>query len=245
MSNMELKREEKTTVAHKLDYQKKKRLVAIVSILAILAVLLTLTFTIGNQLISFVSQPAEFRQWIEDCGILGELAMIGIVALQVVVAMIPGEAIEIGAGYAFGAWEGMVLCLIGGAVGSAIVYFFVRRFGMGLVEAFIPREKIQSVSFLKDAKRLNLLIFILFLIPGTPKDLFTYFIGLTPMRLWVFLLLSGLGRIPSIISSTIGGSALGTQEYEVAVVVFIITAVVSAAGLFYYWRMTRKKDNAA
>ena len=107
-----------------------------------------------------------------------------------------------------------------------------------MVEAFVSREKIQSLIFLQNTKKLNILIFILFFIPGKPKDLFTYFIGLTPMKLRTFLILSSIARIPSVISSTIGGEALGLQNYTFAIVVFILTAAISGIGLLIYRKIT-------
>jgi uncharacterized membrane protein YdjX (TVP38/TMEM64 family) len=166
---------------------------------------------------------------------------VGMMVLQVVVAVIPGEALEIGAGYAFGAWEGLLLCLIGAAIGSAIIFFFVKLLGVKMVEAFISREKINSLKFIKSSRRLNLLMFILFFIPGTPKDLFTYFAGLTPMKLHTFLMISTIARIPSVITSTIGGHALGTQQYVFAAVVFAITIIVSLIGILIYRRISKQE----
>lgn len=77
------------------------------------------------------------------------------VALQVIFAIIPGEPLEIGAGYAFGALEGTVLCVIGGLLGSLVVFAFVRTFGVRVVELFFPIEKINNLKFLKNAKRLE------------------------------------------------------------------------------------------
>ena len=122
----------------------------------------------------FLADGKTFRVWVEQQGIWGPLTLIGIMALQVVIAIIPGEAVEIGAGYAFGAIPGMFLCLAGAAVGSVIIYGLTKSFGIRMVEAFISREKLQSLKFLQNTKKLNLLIFILFFIPGTPKDPVSY-----------------------------------------------------------------------
>ena len=132
----------------------------------------------------------------------------------------------------------MLLCLVGAALGSVIIYGLTKQFGIRMVEAFVSREKIQSLKFLQNTKKLNILIFILFFIPGTPKDLFTYFIGLTPMKLRTFLILSSIARIPSVISSTIGGEALGLQNYTFAIAVFILTAAISGIGLLIYRKIT-------
>ena len=110
-----------------------------------------------------------------------------------------------------------------------------------MVEAFISREKIESIRFLHNPEKRNILVFLLFFIPGTPKDVITYFIGLTSMKLPMFLLLSSLGRIPSVITSTIVGNALGTQNYIMAVWVFVVTGLAAAGGLWGYHLLCRKK----
>ena len=162
------------------------------------------------------------------------------VMLQVVLALLPGEPLEIAAGYAFGFWEGTLLCVVGVTLASALVFLFVKRFGRRVVEVFFTAEQIASVRFLHDRRRLVLLTTILFLIPGTPKDVMTYCIGLTDMKLSTWLLIASLARLPSIVTSTIGGNALGLQNYTFAVIVFAATIAISAAGILIYRRTSRK-----
>ena len=88
-------------------------------------------------------------------------------------------------------------------------------------------------------------MFILFFIPGTPKDIMTYFVPLTHMKLGHFLLLSGVARLPSVITSTVGGNALGSGNHWFAVAVFAITAVLSAAGIWMYRRIVKRKEEKA
>ena len=86
----------------------------------------------------------------------------------------PGEPLELGAGYIFGFWEGTALCMAAGLVGTFIVVTLVRTLGMRAVELFFSREKIESMKWLQDSARFELLMFVCFLIPGTPKDVMTY-----------------------------------------------------------------------
>ena len=165
------------------------------------------------------------------------------VIFQIIVAIIPGEPLEIGAGYAFGALEGTILCLIGAVLGGAIVVLLVRRYGIRLVEVFFPREKIMSLPFMQDNRRLELLVFIVFMIPGTPKDLLCYAVGLTTLRMRDWLWISLVARIPSIITSTIGGNALGEQNYRFAVIIFAITLLISLCGILVYRHICRKENS--
>jgi uncharacterized membrane protein YdjX (TVP38/TMEM64 family) len=225
------------------DYNKRRKIVSILSFAVLAAFFTVLTILLWKPLTDTFSQPENFRSWVNSHGIDGRLAFVGIMSLQIIFAVIPGEPVEIGAGYTFGSIEGMVLCLVGAAIGSTIVFLFVKQLGIKLVEAFISREKIYSMRFLKESKKLNLLLFIVFFIPGTPKDVITYFIGLTPMKLTTFLIISSIARIPSVITSTITGDALGTQNYMLAVIVFVITAIISLIGAIVYNKISKRKQN--
>ena len=200
---------------------------------------------IGRPMLKFVREPQQFRAWVRAHGFLGKLAFIGMQVLQVVVAVIPGEPLELGAGYAFGVFEGLALCLIGVFIGGALIFAFTRYFGMKAVEAFFPKEKIESVKFLQNEKRLELIAFILFFIPGTPKDLLSYVGGLTPIKWHVWLLITTFARIPSIITSVVAGNALGSRDYKLAVIIGAATLVISAVGLTVYGVITKRRRDKA
>ena len=167
---------------------------------------------VGVPLIKFASQPEKFRVRVAAHGIGGRAAYIGMVILQVIIAVLPGEPFEIAAGYPFGAVEGTILCIIACTLGSMAVFLLVRRYGMRLVEVFFSREKLRSVHFLKTSRKRDILFLLIFMIPGTPPDLLCYFAGLTDVSIPVWLMICSLGRIPSIITSTVGGDALGTKN---------------------------------
>jgi len=198
------------------------------AVLCILAVIGIIVFR------KFFTDAELFRQWIDENYLLGVIAVILVCAVQVIVALIPGEAVEIACGYAFGAWQGALICSIGILLGSVTVILLVRRFGRKFVESLYPREKIDSLPVLNDPKKRNLLTCILFLIPGTPKDLLTYIIGLTEMSIPLYILLTTVSRFPSIIMSTVGGDAFGDGRLKTAIVFFIVAAVVSGTGYLLY-----------
>ena len=226
LRNMKIKSEEFTL--------KQKRILGIAAIILLIIFCGVVSWFIGRPMIQFVSEPEKFRIWVEESGFFGKIAFIGMVMFQVVLALIPGEPLEIGAGYAFGAIEGTLLTVIGITLGSFIVFFLVRKFGMKLVEIFFSREKISSLKFLQKSKKRDIIIFLVFFLPGTPKDLLTYFAGLTDIKPIHFLWLSSVARLPSVITSTLGGDALGTEKYVKAIVVFGITLIISGIGWLIY-----------
>ncbi len=217
-----------------------KRMLYIFSLAVFLLLFLAVAWFIGRPMIRFVREPDLFRSWVDSHGIWGSLAFIGMMVLQVVFAIIPGEPLEIGAGYAFGFWEGTLLCMIGVAIGSLLVFALVRRFGVRLVETFFSENKIHSLRFLQNSRKRDILIFFVMFIPGTPKDLLSYFAGLTDIPMARWLLITTVARLPSVVTSTVGGNAVGEQNYLFAIVVFAATLLVSALGLLIYQQLCKR-----
>ena len=218
-----------------------QKIAAITSIAVFLIVLVLLTIFVGGPIVKTLGDPAAFRAWVDARGVWGRVLFVGLIMLQVIIAFIPGEPFELAAGYAFGTLWGTLLVWIGLVLGTTIVFLFVRKIGVKAVEVFFPREKINSMKYLRDEEKLNAAAFILFLIPGTPKDLLTYFAGLTKIRLLPWIVLTSIARIPSIVTSTISGNALGVERYGLAIIVFAATSLVSGLALLLYQRVHNKR----
>ena len=217
---------------------KKSKQILALSILLLICGLVTVY--IGGPLVAFVSDAERFRIWVEQKGWIGRIAFILMLIFQVVFAFIPGGVFEVAGGYAFGAIEGTILSIIGTTLGSAAVFLLVKRYGLKLVLLFFTQEKLDSVQFMHNRKKLYLLVFIAFVIPGTPKDLLCYVAGLTEMKLGAWLTITSIARIPAITISTIGGNALGTESYGFAIGVFIFTLILSVLGIFIYRYITKQ-----
>ena len=222
--------------------ENQRKIAAVIAFIAFLAFCAVVTWFIGRPMIQFVSRPEKFRAWVDGHGIIGRLAFIGMMFFQVVIAFVPGEPLEIGAGYAFGAIEGTILCVMGITLGSLLTFMLVRKLGVRFIEIFFTYDKIKSLKFLQNEKKLGLIIFLIFFIPGTPKDMMTYFVGLTDMKISHYLLLVSAARLPSVITSTVGGDALGGENYLTAIIVFVVTALLSGAGLVGYKLYLRHKE---
>lgn len=218
----------------------RKRAAVIVGLLAVTAGLVALCVTYGPELLSFVADAPRFRAWVDEAGWMSRVAFVLANMAQVVFAFLPGEPLELGAGYAFGFWEGTLWCLVASALGTAAVMALVRTFGMRIVGLFFSPDKITSMRWLRDARRFELLLFLCFLIPGTPKDLLTYVAGLGSSSIGRIVALTTVGRIPSIVSSTLAAGAFGDGNYAGAALVAALTVVLAAAGVVAYRKLAKR-----
>ena len=225
----------------KLD--RKKGWTALVT-LAVLAVLYGLLFFfVGRPILRTLGEPEQFQRWVDDLGGWAYVCVIGLTAIQGIVSIFPIEIINVGAGYSFGCPMGTLLILTGIALGSAGIFFIVRRLGMKVVEIFVPREKIDELAFIKSEKRRTLFVLIAFLIPGTPKRTISYFMGMTSMPAATFIIVSTLARLPTIAVSTYGGEALGSQNYTMALIIFAFLILAGIAGMLVYRRVWKPKKS--
>lgn len=188
-------------------------------------------------LLAWLADARAVRAFVSDHAFVSRLAMLGINIVQVLLAFLPGEPVELASGYAFGFWEGTALCLVASGLATSAIYWATRRWGWKLVGLFFDRSLFDRFSWLKSAKRLELIMFIVFLIPGTPKDFLTYFAGLTNMRFLPVVLIATFGRIPSIVTSTIAASAVGSGNWPLVACTLVASAFLLAVGGLMYRRL--------
>lgn len=194
-------------------------------------------YFIGIPMVRLAETPELFREWVDSFGNWGRLLFVGMVFLQVIVALIPGEPLELAAGYAFGTMEGMLLAMAGILLGSWVVFAAVRCLGVKFVAVFFSEKEIKRLAFLKNPKKSFILALVLMTIPGTPKDLLSYFAGLTPLTTAQWLGIVAVGRIPSVLTSVVTGAAAGERNYVLALITFAVTLAVSLTGIFCYRRL--------
>lgn len=207
---------------------------SVVGAVLFVVILLCLWLTFGKKMTAFISDPVIFKAWLGQYDGFSQVVFVLIRSLQTVVKFFPAEPLEIGSGYAFGTFGGLLWCLLGSFLGSLVIVLLTKKFGVKFVNKFIPTEDINSLALLKNKKRLMMFIFIFYLIPGTPKDIMTYVAGLTKINMTKFLLITTIARIPSIITSTFCGSAFGEGNKMLALAVFIATAVFSVICAYVY-----------
>lgn len=183
---------------------------------------------------------AAFQEYIHSKGALGVLILLGIQVLQVVIAIIPGEPIEVIAGLLYGTIGGYAVCTVGMLIGTVIIYYGVKHLGASFIHRLIGQGKLERFKFLSDTKRLEILTFLLFFIPGTPKDMLTYFMPLTKIKPLAFFIIITVARIPSVISSTFAGASIGEGKWVQTIIIFAAIGIVAIAGIVINDRLMKK-----
>ena len=180
------------------------------------------------------------RDWLSERALAGRIIFVLIVAVQIIVAVIPGGPIELAGGYAFGLVEGTVLCMIGMVIGSMSVFLLVKTLGMRVVKLFVSEQQLNSLPIWKNKRRLELIAFLLFLIPGTPKDALTYAMGLTPVKWTHWLVICSVARIPSVLATAAWADAAATGSYMPAIITLIFTAALALGAVLLYKHEEKK-----
>ena len=217
-----------------VEKRNERKVKAAALIFLVIAVGLTFCIVYFDSLKRMGTDPAYAREWFASRQPYGAVVYVILQALQIIFVVVPGEPFELAAGYAFGAVNGSLLCLLGESIGSVAVLLAVRKFGRKIALLFFPEERLDRLKFLHYSPKRLFIFAVIFMLPASPKALLCYFAGLTDIDIHKLLIICTLGRIPAIVTSTISGSALGDQRYLFAVVVILITAVLSAASIAVY-----------
>lgn len=214
-------------------------IIKLISLLTVISILVYATIKLYPffKNINSTEGRLELKATIDSLGYKGSLLVILLVIIQLLLAFIPGEPVEIIAGMCCGTIGGLIVVFIGVFIASCIIFFSVRKFGKDFIYSFFGKEKIDKLEnnqLFSNKKKLDLILFIIFFIPGTPKDLFIYLGGLLPVKPLSFLLISTFARFPSVITSTYCGANLIDGNFKTSIIVFVCTFVVSVIGIVIY-----------
>ena len=158
--------------------------------------------------LSTLEGQITFKEKVENSGILGLLSLFGLQVAQIFLIIVPGEPIEILAGMCYRSLWGTVFIMLSACIISTTIFLLVRKFGRKFVYDFCDKskvEKIENSKVFQNPKKIEFIMLILFLIPGTPKDLLVYVAGLLPIKPLKFIIISTFARFPSVITSTLAG----------------------------------------
>jgi uncharacterized membrane protein YdjX (TVP38/TMEM64 family) len=172
---------------------------------------------------------------LREDGMRGPLLCIAMQFIQVVIFVIPGEITQIAGGLVFGAWEGFLFSVIGIVLGSAFNFCFARIVGRPTLERFISRPTLERIDKLLNSTKGRSALFLLFLLPGAPKDAMCYGAGFTKINLVEFVIVTGLARSPALFASILIGAHASTHNYRSLVLTGLVL-VLAVAGYYLYER---------
>lgn len=149
------------------------------------------------QNLSTVEGQIDFKNKVSKSGLIGFLMLFGLQVAQIFLIILPGEPIEILAGMCYGGWGGLIFITISVFIITTIIFFLVRKLGRKFVYDICSEEKIKKIEnskLFKNPKKIEWILIILFMIPGTPKDLIVYISGLLPIKPLRLILISTFAR---------------------------------------------------
>jgi uncharacterized membrane protein YdjX (TVP38/TMEM64 family) len=215
----------------------KRRLIRGACLLAIL-VGLTIWLALSGHLQSIMNwiflgfeSKEHMRTYLKAWGAWAPLVFVALQALQVVVAPIPGELTGVVGGFLFGTWRAVAYSSLGLTLGSAIAFLLARLIGLPFVKLFVPRGYVEKLDFLGQPKG-EIAIWALFIVPGFPKDVLSYLLGLTPLPFLKFIIICALGRLPGTVLLGLGGAALYKENWNVVITLVVVCVILAI--VFYY-----------
>ena len=177
-------------------------------------------------------------------GIWGLLTLFGLQFAQIFLIILPGEPIEILAGMCYGGLGGLIFVTASAFIISSVIFFMVRKLGKKFVYDFCDEEKVKKIEeskIFKNPKKIEWIMIILFLIPGTPKDLLVYIAALLPIKPLRFILISTFARFPSVISSTFAGDNLLEGNWQNSIIIYAVTFLLVGISIFIVNKLDKSK----
>ena len=208
---------------------KKSDLFKLVGLVCFIALVFGIVAALWPSL-SLIFEPDGLDQMIESIQSQGPVGVLILLGLQL---LIPGEVVQVAAGMLYGPLFGTLIILLGCVISSSLIYTLVHKLGAPFVRAMVDEKHLVKFYEFERSGKLNLIVFVLFLIPGMPKDVFTYLIPLTNMRMRAFLVLSTVGRIPGVIISTYAAAGLAEGDITTSLIIFGIAAVLMILGIIF------------
>ena len=224
---------------------KKIKILKIITLISIIILLIAGTIYMEPILKQLNTKDGQlkFKEKVQNTGNIGILILFGLEVAQILLAILPGEPIEVLAGICFGPLWGIFITLSVFII-TCIIYFFVKKYGKKFIYEFFSKEKLSKIEnskLFKDEKKIEIVMIILFLIPGSPKDLLIYIGGLLPIKSTRFILISTILRLPSIISSTIAGDKIIDGQWKLGILAYFITFIITFIIIYILNKIDKNK----
>ena len=234
-----------------MGYGNEKRRKKIQTIVSALKLLLLFGIVIGVPIYVYFTYPDlidrfksldEINKLLKQYKTASIFAYMGLQILQIIVSVLPGQALQFAAGYAYHFWLGFLYSIIGVAMGTVITFYLARLLGKDALHVIFGEEKFSKFVHTLNSKRSFIVLFVIFLIPGIPKDLFTYAAGVSEIRIIPFLLLSLIGRAPAMIGSIMMGNMFYNGSYFGLIIVGAAAVILFIAGILHRDKLLKWSD---
>ena len=215
---------------------KFKKISAVLKLLVFAVILIGIPayiYFFQREFFSGFTSIKDMRLWLEQYKHVSMLVYIGAQVLQIIICIIPGQALQFASGYLFGFFPSMLLSIAGAAIGSVIVYYMARLLGKDAVHMLFGEKKVTEMIDNMNSPKGLIITFVIFLIPGVPKDLCSYAAGLSDLKLKPYLIVSLIGRIPGMVGSLIIGHQVGAGGYLSAGIIAAAAVVLCVLGVIF------------
>lgn len=195
--------------------------------------------------LSTTEGQVAFKERIDSMGFGGLLLLLGLQVLQILLVVLPGEPFEVLAGMCYGAWGGCLFITASVFITTTIIFFTVRKLGHKYLYNFFKKEKVDKImksKMLNNPRNLDMILFILFFLPATPKDLLVYIGGLLPIKPLRFIMISTFVRFPSVITSTMVGANISNGNWKMSLLIYGVTFVVAGLCMFLVTLKDKNKE---
>ncbi len=205
-------------------------------LVGILLASIVITVALWPYIMQFTTEEGldELLDTVREAGPVAVGILLILQLLQIIIAFIPGEVVQIVAGVLYGPYVGSAIILVGAFLSTVVIYYVVRKLGRPFVMKMVPKETEDKLAFITQTNRIDIIVFVLFLIPALPKDFITYLVALTSIKPSRFFILSTAGRAPGVFVSSFIGSSIAEGEWVLFVIIVVIAVLILA--IFFFKR---------
>ena len=226
---------------------KFKKLITLLKLLLLLGLVIGIPIYIGIYHQEFLTQfdsLDDVKAYLENYQTASILVYLIIQILQIIICIVPGQAMQFAGGYMFGFGFGYLFSILGAAIGTFLTFYLARFLGRDALHLFFDENKIADFVEKLNSKKACIIAFVIYLIPGLPKDIFTYAAGVSEVRFKVFFIVSLIGRTPGMMCSLMIGSMFNNGSYTGIIVLSIIVVFAFIWGVRHHEKLTEMLDKA-
>ena len=207
---------------------KKKLVISIIKVIVLATIVIGIPiyiFIFYGDWLKSIESIDDVVQFLRNYESESMLVYIGLQILQIVISFIPGQAFQMAAGYLYGFWIALGLAMAGAIIGTAITFFLAKILGRDFLHILFGEEKMKYYIEKLNSKKAYTIVFLIYLIPGIPKDMVSYAAGVSEIHFKPFVILSAVGRLPGMIGCLLMGKMLESKNYTGFIIIAVIAII--------------------